>query len=112
MAAISASGAICTTNDGGSPAPGPCAHAMLTSRPGAGGHRGASREDALGQRRTNLAHQLEVEVQVVQRRQLRAQHLVRQVQMAQGTSAEPATRVAGAVLVRGSRITRVTGVAD
>src|SRR6266481_532024 len=106
------SGASCTIIGGGPPASPLCAHAVDTSGPGAGRDGGASREHPVRQCGANLAHEMEVEVQVVQGRELRAEHLVRQMQVSERPTAEATTAVAGALVVDRSGIARVTGVAD
>src|SRR5437870_6746311 len=97
----------------GGPPPSPvCANAVPTSGPRPARHRPAAREGTLPERGPELAHETQVEMEVVQRRERGAEHLPRQDEMTQRTPAEAPTGVAAAPLLHRPRIAGVTGVAD
>src|SRR5919204_4818650 len=98
------SGMIWTGSGGPPPAP-VCAHAVLTLRPCPAGPRRPGREAALGERAANLAHQLEIEMEVVEGGELRPQHLAGQNQMPERAAAEVAAGVARAPVLDRARVT-------
>src|SRR5689334_9701793 len=75
-----------------------------TSGPRPRGRRRPLREGTVGEVGAHFAHEMQVEVEVVQRRQLGAEHLARHHQVPEGTAAEPPTPVAGAVVLDRPRI--------
>src|SRR5437762_3385632 len=96
----------------GGPPPSPvCANAPM-SGPRSDRRGGALGEGALGERCADLAHQLKVEVKIVQRREPRTEHLTRQHEVPECTAAEALAGVAGAAHLHRARIPRVRGVAN
>src|SRR3989441_4649981 len=97
----------------GGPPPSPvCANAVPTSGPRPARHGPAAPEGPLPERGPELAHETQVEMEVVQRRERGPEHLPRQDEMAQRTPAEVPAGVANAPLLHRARIAGVTGVAD
>src|SRR5258705_8581003 len=97
----------------GGPPPSPvCVNADPMSGPRSQRDGGTPGEAPLGDRRAHLAHQPEVEVEIVQRREPGAEHLTRQHEMAERTPAEALAGVAAAARLHRTRITRVRGVAN
>src|SRR5262245_51990338 len=112
MIPSSTNGASCI-QAGGAPPTGPvCPNALPTSGPHARGARDPLREGALGERASNLAHQPEVEVKVVQGREPGSEHVAGEYEMAEGSAAEVPAGVAVASLVDRTRVARVHGIAD
>src|SRR6266852_9802363 len=97
---------------GGAAPSAPCAKRPPTLRPRPGGRGRARREAALDERRAHLAHQMQVEVQVVQRGELRAQHLPRQHEVPERAPAEVRAGVARAAVLYRTRVPGVRRVAD
>src|SRR5207245_6188343 len=102
-----------TLRKAGGPPPSPVwPNPVPTSGPRPARHGGAAREGTLPQRRPELAHETQVEMEVMERRQHGAEHLPRQHQVAQRTTAEARAGVAPAPFLHRPCIPRVTGVAD
>src|SRR5207244_6846893 len=89
-----------------------CVNTEPTSGPRSERRGGALGESALAERRPDLAHELEVEVEIVQRREPRTEHLPRQHEVPECTAAEALAGVAGATRLHRARIPRVRGVAN
>src|SRR5262245_50158104 len=97
---------------GGPPPSPPCAKSEPTSGPRSEGRGRPLGEGPLGERRTDLAHEVKVEVEIVTRRQPGAEHLTRHHQVPERTAAEALARVAAAAHLQRARIPRVRGVAN
>src|SRR5215468_6350521 len=100
-------------NAGGPDASPPvCAHASLISGPGPGRCAGARRKRSGSQIGPHLAHQVQIEEEVVQGRELRGEHLPGEREVPQGPPAEMPAGVAAARAIGRIRIARMTSVAD
>src|SRR5207249_5649505 len=97
---------------GGALPSAPCEKRLPTLRPRPGGGRRARGEAALRQRGAQLAHQVQIEVQVVQRGELGAEHLAREHQVPERPPAEARAGVARAAVLDRTRVPGVRGVAD
>src|SRR5688572_25328704 len=114
----SSSGNASCISTGGLPPWPVCANAgAATTRssrrscPGAGRDGRSLGKAALRQGGADLSHQMQVEVEVVHRRELRAEHLARHHEMAQRPAAEVRARVTRAPFLDRPRIASVNGVA-
>src|SRR5262245_8043403 len=104
-----------TLRNGGGPPPLPSPdwpNPVPTSGPRPARRRRAAGERAFPERRPELAHETQVEMEVVERGQHGAEHLPGQHQVAQRTAAEPRARVTSAPLLHRPCIPSVTGVTD
>src|SRR6185295_18363672 len=108
MAPRTRNGAIWIANGGAAPPPAVCANAVPTpSGPGSARDGGAARVRALGQRVPHLAHEPQIEVEIVERGELRPEHLARHHEVAERAPAEVQARVAGTSVLDRARVARM-----
>src|SRR5690349_10974418 len=101
---------ICTRTGG--PPSAACENRPPTLRPHSARRRGARGERALRQRGADLSHQVEIEVEVVDRGELGPEHLAREDEVPERTAAEIPARVARTVVLDRARVASERGVAN
>src|SRR5882672_11228341 len=106
----SRSGMTCTRTGG--PPSAPCENKPPTLRPHPTRGGGATGERPLGQRGPDLSHQVEIEVEVVERCELRTEHLAGKNEVPDRSPAEVPAGVAWTTVLDGARVAGVRGVAD
>src|SRR5262249_48193795 len=89
-----------------------CPNRPPTSGPDPARRRGPDGERPFRERAPDLAHEVQIEVEIVHRRELGAEHLAREDEMAERPAAEARARVARTVVLDRTRIASVRGVAD
>src|SRR5690242_10372865 len=83
-----------------------------TLRPDARGRRRTRGKGALRERRAYLAHEAQVEVQIVDGRKPGGEHLAAEREVPERTATEARTRVARAVVLDRTRVAGVRGVSN
>src|ERR1043166_1768976 len=100
------------TRAGGAPSAAGCPNNPPTPRPGPRRSRRAGGKGPLDQGGANLAHEIQVEMEVVHGRELGSQHLTAEHEMPERDTAEMPAGVARTVVLDGTRIAGVRGIAN
>src|SRR2546422_11005269 len=95
------------TRTGGAPSAACPNKAPPAHPPGPRRCRGRPGKRSPGQCRPDLAHQMQIEVEVMQGGKLRAEHLAGQKEVAKRAAAEPPAGVARAIVLDGTRVAGV-----
>src|SRR5205814_10195361 len=101
---------ICT-RAGGAPSLG-CPNNPPTLRPRSRCCRRPGGKGPFRERGSNLAHEVQIEMEVVHGRELGAEHLMAEYEVSERTTAEVRAGVARAVVLDRTRVAGVRGIAD
>src|SRR5439155_25243549 len=100
------------TSAGGAPSAAGCPNNPPTLRPGPSCSGRPVGKGPLGEGGANLAHEIQVEMEIVHGRELGTQHLTGEHQMPERATAEVPAGVARTAVLDGTRIAGVRGIAN